>query len=156
MKDVNIENIWTFELGVANGIHVPVYVLVAFTQRDQLDQLHQNIDTFYRVTVVNAQYKIGSKKKPDAGINCNFVFNKFSQAYGGIISCFRQLDRDNILQPYNTQKVFIISDNYPDGNPGCNSYDFDNRPLKDYSSAQPIKVRFDFKPAVPAPTMLIG
>ena len=35
-------------------------------------------------------------------------------------------------------------------------YLFDIRHHQDYRSAQPIKVRFDFRPAIPAATNLIG
>ena len=125
-------------------------------QRDQFVQQHQNNDPFYRKSVVNAQCIIGSKKFPKAAINCKNAFNEYSQAYGEIVSCFRHLAKDNILQPYFTQKNFITSNNYPDGNLGYNLYVFVIRHQQDYSSAQPIKVRFDFRPAVPAATILIG
>ena len=156
MKDVTTENNWTFELGVGDGIDIPIYVIVGFMQRDQFNQQHQNNDTFYRPSVVNAQSILGSEELPDAGINCNYAFDKYSQAYGEIVSCFRHLAKDNILQPYIPQKDFISSNNYPDGNPGYNLYVFDIRHHQDYSSAQPIKARFDFRPAVPAAANLIG
>ena len=156
MKDVTTENNWTFELGVGDGLDVPIYVIVGFMQRDQFNQQHQNNDTFYRPSVVNAQCIIGSEKFPDAGINCNYAIDKFSQAYGEIVSCFRHLAKDNILQPYITQKDFITSNNYPDYNPGYILYVFDIRHHQDYSSPQPKKVRFDFRPPVPAATNLIG
>ena len=69
---------------------------------------------------------------------------------------FRHLSRDKILQPYITQKHFITTNDYPDGNPGYNLYDFDIRHHQHYSSAQPIKVRFDSRPAFPAALNLIG
>ena len=37
-KDVTTEIIWTFELGVANGIAVHVYVVLGFLQRGQFNQ----------------------------------------------------------------------------------------------------------------------
>ena len=46
MKDVTIENNWTFELGVGDGFDVPIYVIVGFMQRDQFSQHNQNNDTF--------------------------------------------------------------------------------------------------------------
>ena len=156
MKDVTTENNWIFELGVGNGIDIPIYVIVGFMQRDHFNQQHQSKDTFYRPSVVNSECIIGSGKYPDAGINCNYPIDKYSQAYGEIVSCFRHLAEDNILQPYITQKEFITSNNYPDGNPGYNLYVFDIRHHQDYSSAEPIKVTFDFRPAVPAATNLIG
>ena len=154
MKDVTTENNWTFELGV-DGIDIPIYVIVEFMQRDQFYQ-QQNNDTFYRPSVVNAQCIISREKIPDAGLNCNYAIDNYSQAYGDIVPCFRHLAKDNILQPYITQKDFITSNNYADGNPGYNLYVFDIPHHQDYSSAQPIKVGLDFRPAVPAATNLIG
>ena len=55
MKVVTTENNWTFELGVRDGIDIPIYVIIEFMQRDQFNQQHQNNDTFYRPSVVNAQ-----------------------------------------------------------------------------------------------------
>ena len=47
---------------VRNGIDVPIYVKVGFMQRDQFNQPIQNIDSFLRSTVVNAQCNIGSEQ----------------------------------------------------------------------------------------------
>ena len=55
MKDVTTENSWTFDLGVGDGIDIPIIVMVGFMQRDRINQQHQNNDTFYRSIVVNAQ-----------------------------------------------------------------------------------------------------
>ena len=156
MKDVTTENNWTFELGVGNGIDVPIHIIVDFMQRDQFNQQHRNNDTFYRPSVVHAQAIVGSEKFPDAGINCNYGIDKYSQAYGEIVSCFRHLSKDNILQPYITQKDFVTSNEYLNDNPGYKLYVFDSRHHQNFSSAQPIKVMFDFRPAVPAATNLIG
>ena len=125
-------------------------------QRDQFIQQHQNNDTFYRPSVVNAQCNIGSETLPDAVINCKYAIDKYSQAYAEIVSCFRHLSEDKNLQPHITQKDLITSKNYPVVNPGYNLYVFDIRHHQDHSSAQPIKVRFHFRPAVPAATNLIG
>ena len=105
--------------------------------------------------MVNAQCIIGIEKIPGAGINCNYAIEKYSEAYGEIAFCFRHLTKDNLLQPYFSQKDFVTSNDYPDGNPGYNLYVFDIRHRQEYSSAQPIKVRFDYRPAVPAATNLI-
>ena len=91
---------------------------------------------------MNAQCIIGGRKFPDAGRDCSHAIDKCSQAYGEIVSCFRQLGKDDSLQPHITQKDFITSNNYPDCNPGYNLYIFDIRHHQFYSSAQPIKVRF--------------
>ena len=108
MKDVTTEKIWTFELGVGNGVDIPIYVIVGFMQWDQFNQQLQNNDSFYTPSVVNAQCINGSEKLPDAGINCDYAIDNYSQAYGEIVSCFRHLAEDNILQPYITQKDFIV------------------------------------------------
>ena len=39
--------------------------------------------------------------------------DKYSQAYGETVSCFRHLGKDNILQPYFTQKDFLTSNVNP-------------------------------------------
>ena len=110
-------------------------------QRDHFNQQHQNNDTFYRTSVLNIQCIVASEKFPDAGKNCNYAIDKYSQAYGEIVSCFRRLAKDNILQPYITQKDFITSNNYADGKPGYGLYAFELRYRRDFSSAQPIKVK---------------
>ena len=97
MKDVTTENVWTFELGVGDGVDIPIHVIVGFMQKDQFNQQYQNIDT--QCFIVNAQCFIGSEKFPDAGINCNYAIDNYSQAYGEIVSCFRHLAKNNILQP---------------------------------------------------------
>ena len=73
-----------------------------------------------------------------------------------MISGFRHLAKDNILQRYLTQKDFITSNNHQEGNPGYKLYVYDIHHHQYYSSAQPIKIRFDFRSAVPAATNLIG
>ena len=55
MRDVTTENNWNFELGVRSGIDIPFFVIVGFIQRDQCTQQHQNNDTFYRRSVLNAE-----------------------------------------------------------------------------------------------------
>ena len=55
LKDVTTENDWTFEVGVGDGVDVPIYVIVGFMQSHQFNQQHQNNDTFYLRSVLNAQ-----------------------------------------------------------------------------------------------------
>ena len=102
MKDVTTENNWTSELVVEIGIDNPIQVKIGFLQRDQINQQHQNNDTFHRPRVVKAQCITGitgSEKDPDARKNCKYAIKKNSQAYDEIVSCFRHLAKDNILQP---------------------------------------------------------
>ena len=100
MKDATTENNWTSELGVVDDIDFPIFIKVGFMQGDQFNQQHQNNATFYRPNVVNAQCIIRSEKYPDAGINCNYAIDRYSQAYGEIVSCFRHLAKDKSLQQY--------------------------------------------------------
>ena len=104
-------------------------------QRDQFNQQHQNTDKFYRPSVVNAQCINGNENIPDVAINCNYAIDKYSEAYGKIVPCFRHLGKDNILQPYIRQKDFITSNNYVDGNPGYALYVFEFHHHQDFSSA---------------------
>ena len=125
-------------------------------QRDQFIQQHQNNDTFCRPSVVNAQAIMGSVKFPYAGFICNYAIDKYSQAYGEIVSCFRHLSKDGILKPYITQKDFITSNEYANDYAGYNLYVFDIRHHQDYSSAQRMKVMFVYRSPIPAAKNLIG
>ena len=118
MKNVTSERNWPFELGVGDGSDIPNFVIFGFMQRVQFNQQHQDNDKFYRPSVKNAQCVVASEKSSDAGINCNCAIDKYSQASGEIVSCFRHLAKNNFLQPYITQKYIETSNTYPDGNPG--------------------------------------
>ena len=54
-------------------------------------------------------------------------------------SIFRLFAKDNVLQPYITQKDFVTFNDYPADNLGYKSYVFDIRHYQDFSSLQPIK-----------------
>ena len=69
--------------------------------------------------------------------------------------CFSLIAKKNFLQLYVTQKNFKTSNKRPKVNPVCNIYIFDMRHHQDFSSAHTIKVRFKFRPGVPAATILI-
>ena len=77
-------------------------------QKDQFNQQHKKNDTFCRPSVVNGQCIIRSKKYRVAGIICNYAIDKYSQAFGEIVSCLRHLAKENISQPYITQKVLQL------------------------------------------------
>ena len=141
---------------MGNDFEVPIYVKVGFMQGAQFNQQHPNIDTFYQPSLVNAHCITGSKKYPDPRMTFISAIDKFSQAYGGIVSCFRHLAKDNVLQPYLAQKDYISFNSYPEGNSGYILFVSDIRHHQNVSSAQTIKVRFDSRPAVPAERNLIG
>ena len=60
MKEVNTQNLWTFELGTQEGINVPIWIFVAFQQNDRQNDENLN-DTFYRPLVTSAQCIIGTE-----------------------------------------------------------------------------------------------
>ena len=148
MKEVNTQNLWTFELGTQEGINVPIWIFKAFQQSDrQNDQIFNN-DIFYRPLVSSAQCIIGTEKYPDSGILLNYNVDDYSQGYGQIKEAFKPLTKDNLLQPYISDDDFRSSN---DGNNiGYNIYAFDIRYQKNLESSQPINVEFKFDGVVPA------
>ena len=142
MKEVNTQNLWTFELGTQEGINVPIWIFVAFQQNDRQNNQNLNNDTFYRPLVTSAQCIIGTEKYPDSGILLNYNDDNYSQGYGQIKEAFKALTKDNFLQQYISEHDFRSSN---DGNNiGYNIYAFDIRYQKDFESSQPIKVEIKF------------
>ena len=92
---------------------MPIYVTVGFTQRAQFNQRRQNNDTFHKPSVVNAPCHIGTEQFPDARIIFNYANDKYSQACDEIVSSFRHLAKNDILQPHFTQKDIVTSNKYP-------------------------------------------
>ena len=148
MKEVNTQNLWTFELGTQEGINVPIWIFVAFQQNDRQNDQELNNDTFYRPLVTSAQCIIGTEKYPDSGILLNYNDDDYSQGYGQIKEAFKALTKDNILQPYISEHDFRSSNGVNDI--GYNIYTFDIRYQKSFESSQPIKVEFKFDGVVPA------
>ena len=147
MKEVNTQNLWTFELGNQECINVPIWIFVAFQQNDRQNDQNLNNDTFYRPLVTSAQCIIGAEKYPDSGILLNYYDDNYSQGYGQVKEAFKALTKDN-LQPYISEHDFRSSN---DGNNvGYNIYVFDIRYQKNFESSQPIKVEFKFDGVVAA------
>ena len=148
MKEVNSQNLWTFELGTQEGINVLIWIFVAFQQNDRENDQNLNNDTFYRPLVTSAQCIIGTEMYPDSGIFFNYNDYDYSQGYGQIKEAFKALTKDNLLQPYISDADFRSSN---DGNNiGYNTYAFDIRYQKNFESSQPIKVEFKFDGVIPA------
>ena len=148
VKEVNTQNLWTFELGTQEGINVPIWIFVAFQQNDRQNDQDLNNDTFYRPLVTSAQCIIGTEKSPDSGILLKFNDDDYSQGYGQIKEAFKALTKDNILQPYISEHDFRSSKEVNDI--VFNIYAFDIRYRKNFESSQPIKVEFKFDGVVPA------
>ena len=54
MKEVNTQNLWSFELGTQEGVNVPIWIIVGFQQRERQDSQNLANDTFYRPPVTSA------------------------------------------------------------------------------------------------------
>ena len=148
MKEVNTQNVWTFELGTQEGVSIPTWIFVAFQQNDRQHDQNLNNDTFVRLPVISAQVVIGTERYPDAGILLNYDDENYSQAYGLIKETFRALTKDDILQPYISENDFRSSNNNNDI--GYNIYAFDIRYQKNFENAQPVKVEFKFSENIDA------
>ena len=62
MKEVNTQNLWSFELGTQEGVKVPIWIIVCFQQSDRQNDQKLKIDTFYRFLVTSVQCIIGTEK----------------------------------------------------------------------------------------------
>ena len=102
MKEVNTQNLWTFELGTQEGINVPIWIFVALQQNYRQNDQNLNNDTFYKPLVTSTQWIIGTEKYPDSGILLNYNDDDYSQGYGQIKEAFKALTKDNLLQQYKS------------------------------------------------------
>ena len=107
-----------------------------------------NNDILYRPPVTSAQCTIGTEKYPDSAILLNYNDDDYSQWYGLLEEAFKALIKDDIVEPYKSEHDFGTSND--DNNIGHNLYVFDIRYQKNFESAQPIKVEFNFDGVVPA------
>ena len=140
MKEVNTQNVWTFELGTQEGINIPTWIFVAFQQNDRQHDQSLNNDTFVRLPVISAQVIIGTERYPDSAILLNYDDDDYSQGYGQIKEAFKALTKDDILQPYITEDDFRSSNE--DNIIGYNIYAFDIRYQKNFENSQPVKVEY--------------
>ena len=148
MKEVNTQNLWSFELGFQEGINVPIWIIIGFQQSDRQHDQNLNNDTFYRSPVTSAQCIIGTEKYPDSAILLNYNDDDYNQGYGLIKQAFKDLTEDNIHESYISDNDFRPSNDVD--NIGYNFDVFDIRYQKNFESAQPIKVEFKFDGVIPA------
>ena len=142
MKEVNIQNFWTFELGTQEGINVPIWIFVVFQQNDRQRNQNLNTDTFVRLPVISAQVIIGTEWYPDSGILLNYDDDDYSQGYGQIKEAFKAVTKYDILKPYITEDDFRSSNE--SNKIGYNIYAFDIRYQKNFENSQPVKIEFKF------------
>ena len=148
MKEVNNQNLWTFELGSQENMSVPIWITIGFQQQDRQDSQNLNNYTFCRLPIVSAQCVIGTEKYPDAAILLNYDEDDYAQGYHQIKEASKALTKDDILQPYISEEDFRSS-NVAANDVGYNLYVFDIRYQKNYTASQPIKVEFKFDGVVP-------
>ena len=109
MKEVNIQNLWNFEVGSQENMKVPIWIFIGFQQQDRQGSQNLNNDSFCRLPVVSAQCVIGTEKYPDTGILVNYDDDDYSQGYHQIKEAFKALTKDDILQQYISEEDFRIS-----------------------------------------------
>ena len=148
MKELNTQNLWSFELGTEEGKNVPKWIIVGFEQHDRQNSQNLNTDTFYRPPVTSTQCIIGTEKYPDNVILSGYDNDDYKQGYGQIKEAFKALTKDDILQPFISDNDFRSSNNNKDI--GYNLFVFDIRYQKNFENAQPIKVEFKFDGVIPA------
>ena len=114
MKEVNTENFWIFELSTQEGINSPIWIILAFQQRDRRDPEKLINDTFYRPPATTAQFIFGTEKYPDSAISINYDDDDYFQGYGQIKEAFMALTKDDILKPYISEYDFRSTNNGDD------------------------------------------
>ena len=111
MKEVNTENLCSFELGTQAGINVPIWIIVGFQQRDRQDSQKLNSDTFFRPPITSAQGIVWTEKSPDAAILLNYGDDFYFPVYGQIKEALRALTKDDTFQSYKCDNDFGSSNN---------------------------------------------
>ena len=79
MKEVNTQNLWTFELGTQKSINVPVWIYDCFQQNGRQHDQNLTNDTFVRLPIVSAQVINGTEKYPDSAILINYNDDNYSE-----------------------------------------------------------------------------
>ena len=73
-KEENTQRLWNFEVGSQERIHVPIWIVVGFQQKNRLKSENDTQkDTFNSLPVTCAESIIRTDKKLDAGkfMKCN-------------------------------------------------------------------------------------
>ena len=148
MKEVNTQNLWSFEIGTHEGEDFPICVNVGSQQRERQESQNSNNDTFYRPPVTSAQCIIGTEKYPDSAVLLNYEDDDYIQRYGQIKEAFKALTKNDIVQPCLSDNDFRSSNKKNDF--GYSFYVFDKRNQKNSENAQPIKVEINFDGVFPA------
>ena len=80
-------------------MHVPIWIIVGFQQRDRQgsQSLHNNF--FLRPPVTSAQCIIGTEKYSESAFLLNYDDDDYSHGYDQIQETFRALTKDDFLNP---------------------------------------------------------
>ena len=148
MKEVNTQNLWSFELGSLKNMNVLIRIFIGFHQRDRQDSQNLADDNFFRPPVTSAQCIISTEKCPDSATLLNYDDDDYSQRYGLTKEAFRALTKDDILKPKISNQNFRSSNDSDDI--GYKLYVFDIRYPKNFESAQLIKVEYKSDGVIPA------
>ena len=132
---------------VENRSSFPIYVKVGIKQSDRRKSEEQPNDSFFSQLLIKAQNIVGSEKYAEVGMNCDYVIDKYSQAYGEAVSGFEVLTSKRIFQLFITQSDFEIGNDKKGAENKL--YLFDLRNHKEYSSPSPIKILFSVSEFVP-------
>ena len=135
-------------MGSQENLNDPIWIFIGFQQQDRQDSQNLNNDTFCRLPVVSAQCSVGTEKYPDSAILINYGDDDYSQGYHQIKETFTALTKNDILQPYISEKDFRSS-NATANDVGYNLFVFDIQNHKNYTASQSIKVEFKFNGVVP-------
>ena len=103
-------------------------------------QTHDNA-TFDRPPITSCVCTIGSEKYPERGIRMNYGENNYIEPYREIKNFFKNVNEDETLNPFISQKDFFES---------YNLYVFDVRHQPPHISSQTIRVEFNFNAPVVA------
>ena len=98
MKEVNTQNLWSFELGTQEGVNGPIWETVGFQQRERPSSQNLAFDAFCKPSVTNAQCIIGTEKRSDTAIFLNYDIEVYNQGYGLIKEAFKALTKVDILE----------------------------------------------------------
>ena len=86
--------------------------MVAIQKRNKIDAASQDMSVFFGPRVLIAQCLIGTERYPEKCVNTEHAKHNFSQAYAELSSCFRDLSKDNFLQPYVAKDDIRRDDNF--------------------------------------------
>ena len=92
-KDVNTNNNWSFELGMATGASQssglpPTYVIVGFQNRNKIESQTHDKATFDSLPISSAVCTIGSENYTDNMITCDYDRDNYHEAYVIVVKHF--------------------------------------------------------------------